>query len=153
MLCCVQDLPWRYKLVLPPIASLPLLCSYNGSTAVLVPRPFRPLLWSGGHLTWLSHVLNMLVTVDSVAEGKIVELGWFFMLYMALLAVFCTNAINIYAGINGLEAGQALVIAVGILSFQLLDLQLHEVPFNGTPHATQRHRHTRSNMPTSTPEY
>lgn len=25
---------------------------------------------------------------------------------MGLLAVFCTNAINIYAGINGLEAGQ-----------------------------------------------
>lgn len=28
------------------------------------------------------------------------------MLYMGMLAVFCTNAINIYAGINGLEAGQ-----------------------------------------------
>jgi UDP-N-acetylglucosamine--dolichyl-phosphate N-acetylglucosaminephosphotransferase len=25
---------------------------------------------------------------------------------MGALAVFCTNAINIYAGINGLEAGQ-----------------------------------------------
>lgn len=29
-----------------------------------------------------------------------------YMVYMGMLAVFCTNAINIYAGINGLEAGQ-----------------------------------------------
>ncbi|CAN0586028.1 unnamed protein product [Laminaria digitata] len=28
------------------------------------------------------------------------------MVYMGMLAVFCTNAVNIYAGINGLEAGQ-----------------------------------------------
>lgn len=27
-----------------------------------------------------------------------------------MLAVFCTNAINIYAGINGLEVGQSIVI-------------------------------------------
>lgn len=33
--------------------------------------------------------------------------------------VFCTNAINIYAGINGLEAGQSLVMAVGVLLFKL----------------------------------
>lgn len=33
--------------------------------------------------------------------------------------VFCTNAINIYAGINGLEAGQSLVVAVGVLLFKL----------------------------------
>lgn len=50
------------------------------------------------------------------------ELGLFFMIYMALLAVFCTNAINIYAGINGLEAGQSLVIAVGVLAFTLTEI-------------------------------
>lgn len=33
--------------------------------------------------------------------------------------MFCTNAINIYAGINGLEAGQSLVMAVGVLLFKL----------------------------------
>ena len=33
--------------------------------------------------------------------------------------VFCTNAINIYAGINGLEAGQSLIVAVGVLLFKL----------------------------------
>jgi UDP-N-acetylglucosamine--dolichyl-phosphate N-acetylglucosaminephosphotransferase len=44
------------------------------------------------------------------------------MLYMGLLAVFCTNAINIYAGINGLEAGQSFVIACAILTLNLLEL-------------------------------
>lgn len=33
---------------------------------------------------------------------------------MWALAVFCTNAINILAGVNGLEAGQSLVIAISI---------------------------------------
>ena len=33
-----------------------------------------------------------------------------------LLAVFCTNAINIYAGINGLEAGQTFVTACFVLA-------------------------------------
>ena len=33
---------------------------------------------------------------------------------MGNLAVFCTNAINIYAGINGLECGQSLIIALSI---------------------------------------
>lgn len=33
-----------------------------------------------------------------------------------MLAVFCTNAVNIYAGVNGLEAGQSFVIACAILA-------------------------------------
>ncbi|CAN0501511.1 unnamed protein product [Scytosiphon promiscuus] len=37
------------------------------------------------------------------------------MVYMGMLAVFCTNAVNIYAGINGLEAGQSFVMACAIL--------------------------------------
>lgn len=31
------DLKWRYKLILPTLASLPLLSAYSGSTAVYVP--------------------------------------------------------------------------------------------------------------------
>jgi len=38
------------------------------------------------------------------------------------MAVFCTNAINIYAGVNGLEAGQSLVIAVSVIMFNVLQL-------------------------------
>lgn len=37
----VLDLPWRYKLILPTIASLPLLCTYNGATTVLMPKLVR----------------------------------------------------------------------------------------------------------------
>lgn len=42
---------------------------------------------------------------------------------MGLLAVFCTNAINILAGINGLEAGQSLVISASIIVFNLVELE------------------------------
>jgi len=41
---------------------------------------------------------------------------------MGMLAVFCTNAINILAGINGLETGQSLIIAISILIFNLIEL-------------------------------
>jgi UDP-N-acetylglucosamine--dolichyl-phosphate N-acetylglucosaminephosphotransferase len=34
---------------------------------------------------------------------------------MLLLAVFCTNSINIHAGINGLEVGQTVVISAAVL--------------------------------------
>lgn len=39
-------------------------------------------------------------------HGAILELGVLYLVYMGALSVFCTNAVNIYAGINGLEAGQ-----------------------------------------------
>lgn len=41
---------------------------------------------------------------------------------MGMLAVFCTNAINILAGINGLEVGQSLVIALSIIVFNLIEM-------------------------------
>lgn len=41
---------------------------------------------------------------------------------MGMLAVFCTNAINILAGINGIESGQALFISGSIIVFNLLEL-------------------------------
>jgi len=49
--------------------------------------------------------------------------GILYYVYMGMMAVFCTNAINILAGVNGLEAGQSLVIAVSVAlfnSYQLL---------------------------------
>lgn len=42
---------------------------------------------------------------------------------MGMLAVFCTNAINILAGINGLEVGQSVVIALSIILFDLIELR------------------------------
>eukprot|EP00300_Choanocystis_sp_HF-7_P024211 c2561_g1_i1.p1 GENE.c2561_g1_i1~~c2561_g1_i1.p1 ORF type:complete len:361 (-),score=81.72 c2561_g1_i1:185-1267(-) len=91
----VLDLRWRYKLFLPTIASLPLIVAYSGPTSVLIPAMFRQYL------------------------GSSIELGIVFQLYMSMLAVFCTNSINILAGINGLEAGQALIIAFSVVSYNI----------------------------------
>ncbi|NXP70301.1 GPT acetylglucosaminephosphotransferase, partial [Ramphastos sulfuratus] len=97
----VLNLRWRHKLLLPTMASLPLLMVYFtnfGNTTIVVPKPFRVLL--GLHL----------------------DLGILYYVYMGMLAVFCTNAINILAGINGIEAGQSLVIAASIIIFNLVEL-------------------------------
>lgn len=97
----VLNLRWRHKLLLPTAASLPLLMVYFtnfGNTTIVVPKPFRWIL--GLHL----------------------DLGILYYVYMGLLAVFCTNAINILAGINGLEAGQSLVISASIIVFNLVEL-------------------------------
>lgn len=78
----VIDLRWKHKLIVPTIASFPLLVAYNGVTSVLVPSFLRDI--TGMH------------TID---------LGILYYIYMGSLAVFCTNTINIYAGINGIEVG------------------------------------------------
>ncbi|KAL5241403.1 hypothetical protein ACI65C_008813 [Semiaphis heraclei] len=97
----VLNLRWRHKLLLPTIASLPLLVVYYinfNSTTIIVPKPFRDFF------------------------GVSVNLGLLYYVYMGMLAVFCTNAINILAGINGLETGQSLIIAISILIFNLIEL-------------------------------
>merc|ERR1719223_856517 len=63
------------------------------------------------------------MVVDQNANGSIVNLGLWYLLYMGLLAVFCTNAINIYAGINGLEVGQSYVIGCSVLLHNLFEIQ------------------------------
>lgn len=97
----VLDLRWRTKLLLPTVASLPLLMVYAltyDNTTIIVPKPFR---------VWL---------------GFSLDLGLLYYLYLSLLAVFCTNAINILAGINGIEAGQGLLISLSIISHNLIEL-------------------------------
>jgi UDP-N-acetylglucosamine--dolichyl-phosphate N-acetylglucosaminephosphotransferase len=145
------DLKWRYKLVLPTVASLPLLTAYNGSTAIFIPEPFQGLFMTGGDLTFLGKLVDVFATVDTEAHGAIIELGYIFLVFMGLLAVFCTNSINIYAGINGLECGQAYVIAASILFFKLYEISngasgedklfalLMIIPFIGTALALLRH--------------
>ena len=103
----ILDLRWRYKLILPTIASIPLLIAYSGSTSILIPKIFSNLLGF--------HVLN---------------LGIMFKIYMSLLAVFCTNAINIYAGINGLEVGQSIIIGISIFFYNIIEITLGNVEQN-----------------------
>lgn len=94
----VMDLKWRYKLILPTIASIPLLLAYSGVTDVVVPVPLRPIL------------------------GRLINLGPLYFIYMGSLAVFCTNAINIYAGINGLEVGQSIVIGCSVALHNTIEI-------------------------------
>jgi UDP-N-acetylglucosamine--dolichyl-phosphate N-acetylglucosaminephosphotransferase len=119
----VLDWPWRYKLVLPSVASLPLLCCYNGSTSIVVPIPLRPLIVQDRQMTILGQLASWLVKIDVANNGNFVDLGFFYLLYMGMLAVFCTNAINIYAGINGLEAGQSYVIGCSILLHNFIEIK------------------------------
>ena len=51
--------------------------------------------------------------------------GVLYYVYMGMLAVFCTNAINILAGINGIEVGQSVIIGCSILLFNLVELPGH----------------------------
>ncbi|KZO93592.1 N-acetylglucosaminephosphotransferase [Calocera viscosa TUFC12733] len=95
------DIRWRYKLPIPIIASIPLLLVYyaeQGLTTVVIPIPLRKLL------------------------GTVVDLGPLYYVYMSLLSTFCTNAINILAGVNGVEVGQALIIACSVAINDLLYL-------------------------------
>lgn len=97
----VLNLRWRHKLFMPTIAALPLLMVYSvniGSTSVSVPMFARE---------WV---------------GTVVDLGPLFYVYMGMLSVFCTNSINILAGVNGIEVGQSLVIALSILFHNIIQL-------------------------------
>ncbi|XP_027069187.1 uncharacterized protein [Coffea arabica] len=94
----VLDIPWRVKLLLPSVAALPLLMAYAGHTTIIIPKPLVQYF------------------------GENIDLGWIYKLYMGLLAVFCTNAINIHAGINGLEVGQTVVIACAILAHNIMQI-------------------------------
>lgn len=97
----VLDLRWRHKLLLPMVASLPMLMVYYVTydlTTIIVPMPLRPLL------------------------GYDLDLGFFYYIYMGMVAIFCTNAINILAGINGLEVGQCVVIAASVILFNFIEL-------------------------------
>jgi len=125
----VLDLRWRYKMVLPLFGCLPLLAHYSGSTTILLPTFLRsPFIVAQQALDAYStkraeSVFSVFrAALESIAERGAVELGVLFYVYMALLSIFCSNAINIYAGINGLEAGQSLVIACFIIIHNALEL-------------------------------
>lgn len=101
----VLDLRWRHKIPLPFLATLPLLFVYyanSNETGVMVPNQLRGLL------------------------GDSLDLGVLFYVFLLILAVFSTHAINIYAGVNGLEVGQAVVIAISVLILNII--QLSRIP-------------------------
>ena len=111
------DIRWRHKVLIPGIASMPLLAVYYltyGVTHVVVPVQLEPYL------------------------GSMIDLGWLYYAYMAAIAIFCPNSINILAGINGIEVSQSIVIAFLLLLNDLLSL--YTTPETPVPHpATDLH--------------
>ncbi|AET38005.1 UDP-N-acetylglucosamine--dolichyl-phosphate N-acetylglucosaminephosphotransferase Ecym_2259 [Eremothecium cymbalariae DBVPG len=102
------DLRWRHKFFLPSIAAIPLLVVYYadfGVTYVLVPNFVRDLF-------------------PALRRRVLFDLGWFYYVYMAAMAIFCPNAINILAGVNGLEVLQAIVLGVICLLNDVLYMSL-----------------------------
>lgn len=68
--------------------------------------------------------------------GVMVNLGWLYYAYMAAVAIFCPNSINILAGVNGIEVSQSIVIALLLVVNDMLYL----APLTPYPHpATESH--------------
>lgn len=107
----ILDLRWRHKFFIPALASLPLLIVYYvdfGVTSVVVPNFLIRYMPRG---------------------ARLINLGPFYYAYMAALSIFAPNSINIFAGINGIEVGQSLVVA----ALLVLNSSLYLVPFPGNP--------------------
>ena len=118
----VLEWPWRYKLFLPAFASIPLLACYDGSTSILLPTFVRGFLFANEGLTSVGSFVDMFLSSLDPSITNLVNLGNWYLLYMSLLSIFTTNAINIYAGINGLEAGQSFIIAIFVVLHNILEL-------------------------------
>ncbi|KAK4130024.1 hypothetical protein BT67DRAFT_249440 [Trichocladium antarcticum] len=87
----IFDIRWRHKFFIPAFAAIPLLVVYFvdfGVTSIVVPIQLQPYL------------------------GQLLDLGALYYLYMAAVAIFSPNSINILAGINGIEVSQSVVIAL-----------------------------------------
>ncbi|RDA95211.1 hypothetical protein CP533_1816 [Ophiocordyceps camponoti-saundersi (nom. inval.)] len=84
------DIRWRHKWWIPGLASVPLLLVYLvdfGVTSVVIPLQLQPYL------------------------GELFDLGALYYVYMACVAMFCPQSINMFAGINGIEVSQCLAVA------------------------------------------
>lgn len=109
----VLNLRWKYKLIFPALAALPLLMVYwsvGGTTFVVFPK-WVCSSWMGGQALSLLPCQSLCGSSQSCS----VNLGIFYYLFMVFVSIFCTNSINILAGVNGLEVGQSLVIALSVV--------------------------------------
>ncbi|PAV77385.1 hypothetical protein WR25_25268 [Diploscapter pachys] len=103
----ILDLRWRHKLLFPTLSSLPLLMVYyvsGNSTTVAVPTVVHSFVASTMHITLPTFF----------------DISYLYYVFMGMVVVFCTNAINILAGINGLESGQSVVLAASVVVFNLV---------------------------------
>jgi len=118
----VLDLPWRAKMMLPGFAATMLAQSYQGSTSIVVPRMFRENMRSVLGALDSVPIVRDIVTMKVDMKSGLMDVGYIYIAFIWLLAVFLSNAINIHAGLNGLECGQSLVIAGGIIVLNVWSL-------------------------------
>eukprot|EP01055_Gregarina_sp_Pseudo9_P005132 Gregarina_sp_Pseudo_9__5131@NODE_540_length_2608_cov_12_461269_g510_i0_p1_GENE_NODE_540_length_2608_cov_12_461269_g510_i0NODE_540_length_2608_cov_12_461269_g510_i0_p1_ORF_typecomplete_len412_score70_79Glycos_transf_4/PF00953_21/0_41Glycos_transf_4/PF00953_21/1e42Mtp/PF03821_16/6_7e02Mtp/PF03821_16/7_4e02Mtp/PF03821_16/0_074_NODE_540_length_2608_cov_12_461269_g510_i0371272 len=112
----VLDLRWRYKVVLPLFASIPLIIIYQGPTNIIFPSFLKPIF------------------PFKFDEVIVFELGVLYNVYMACLIIFCSNAINIYAGLNGLEVGQSIIIGGFICLHNTIEVLTNEANSTAAVH-------------------
>ncbi|OAA81328.1 UDP-N-acetyl-glucosamine-1-P transferase Alg7 [Akanthomyces lecanii RCEF 1005] len=89
------DIRWRHKWWIPGLAAIPILVVYFVDfdvTSIVIPVQLQPYL------------------------GELFDLGPLYYLYMACIAMFCPQSINMLAGINGIEVSQCVVVAL-LLAF------------------------------------
>ncbi|KAH6895310.1 glycosyl transferase family 4-domain-containing protein [Thelonectria olida] len=89
------DIRWRHKWWIPGLASIPLLVIYFVDfdvTSIVIPVQLQPYL------------------------GELFDVGALYYVYMACVAMFCPQSINMLAGINGIEVSQCIAIAL-LLAF------------------------------------
>ncbi|KAG6007750.1 hypothetical protein E4U21_005589 [Claviceps maximensis] len=85
------DIRWRHKWWIPGLASIPILVVYFVDfdvTSIVMPVQLQPYL------------------------GELFDLGPLYYVYMACVAMFCPQSINMLAGINGIEVSQCVVVAL-----------------------------------------
>ncbi|CCW69211.1 unnamed protein product [Phytomonas sp. Hart1] len=133
----VLDVRWRYKILLSIIGSIPLVMAYRGSTTILIPRFLTSYVYtawyyvtsamSNNSSTFLTRLLTDCPWVQYHESYLLLALGPLYLFYLIILCVFCTNSINILAGINGVEVGQSIVIAVGCVVHNLVQLGLKSI--------------------------
>lgn len=131
----ILELPWIFKMSLPAVASLPLLCMYTGVTYVTIPNLTAFIFWNKNtnSPTWISDKLSYIyIDIVENTNGTLINCNYYYYLYMFMLTIFCANSINIYSGINGLEVGQSLVVAMAILCINIYEMSISDTPSN--PH-------------------
>ncbi|KAG8346839.1 putative UDP-N-acetylglucosamine--dolichyl-phosphate n-acetylglucosaminephosphotransferase [Trypanosoma vivax] len=97
----VLDLRWRYKLLLSAIGTIPHVMTYKGRLDVKMPSVFM-----------------------SYVDFPYLYLGGLYLFGLSMLNIFFTNSINILAGVNGVEVGQSIVIAVACIIHCIFQLRL-----------------------------
>ena len=101
----VLDIRWRWKILLSAFSVVPLATAYGGSTDLIIPK-------------WFASLFNL---------PDVLHLGIVYNVCICLIVIFCTNSINMHAGINGLEVTQSTIIGLFVALYNVIQITVkHE---------------------------